>query len=106
MVALTPQRQAELRAEKALREGNTAFKPRGTANRAAFAAMKEEFEKKTQQINSHTSSEANRMIEETERRVVARRTFSCDLICGKSKTKREAFPPVRTTCLDPALTLP
>jgi hypothetical protein len=64
MVALTPQRKAELRAEKAIREGNTAFKPRGAANRAAFNVMKREFEKQTEQINSHTSSETTRVIGE------------------------------------------
>ena len=59
---VSKERQAELRAAKALREGKTTFKPRGAANRAAYEGMKEELEKKTTQINSHTSSEADRVI--------------------------------------------
>ena len=63
-MVLTSQKRAELRAEKAIRENNTAFKPRGAANRAAFNVMKREFEKQTEQINSHTSSETTRVISE------------------------------------------
>ena len=63
-MGLTAARRAELRAEKALREGNTSFKPRGAANTAAFAVMKRNFEKQTEQINSHTSLESSRVIRE------------------------------------------
>ena len=59
---LPKERRAELRAAKALREGKATFKPRGAANRAAYEGMKEELEKKTTQINSHTSSEAGQVV--------------------------------------------
>ena len=59
---LSTERRDELRAAKALREGDTKFKPRGAANRAAYEGMKDELEKRTTQINSHTSSEADRII--------------------------------------------
>ena len=59
---LSKERQAELRAAEAHREGDTKFKPRGAANRAAYEGMKDELEKRTTQINSHTSSEADRVI--------------------------------------------
>ena len=41
---LPKERRAELCAAKTLREGDTSFKPRGVANRAAYEGMKEELE--------------------------------------------------------------
>ena len=70
MVGLSAERQFELRAKKALETGDRSFKPRGAANKAAFAKMKEELGKQTNQINSHTTTEADRIIEETSRRVL------------------------------------
>ena len=70
MVGLSAERQFELRAKKALETGDRSFKPRGVANKAAFAKMKEELGKQTNQINSHTTTEADRSIEETSRRVL------------------------------------
>ena len=68
---LSKERQAELRAAKALREGKTTFKPRGAANRAAYEGMKEELEERTNQINSHASSGADRVIRETAGQVMS-----------------------------------
>ena len=70
-MALSKERRAEARAAKTLREGNTTFKPRGVANRAAYEGMKEELEKRTNQINSHASSEADRVIRETAEQVMS-----------------------------------
>ena len=64
-MVLTAEQQFKLRATKALQAGDAAFKPRGEANKALFEKMKEELEKNTQRINSHTSSEADRIIKET-----------------------------------------
>ena len=69
MTGLTAEQQFELRAKKALEQGNTSFKPRG-ANKELFEKIKEEFEKKTNKINSHTSSEADRVIRETAGQVM------------------------------------
>ena len=63
VMVLSKERQAELRAQKALKEGRIGFKPRGAANKAAFEDLKATFENKTQEINKHTSSEADRIIE-------------------------------------------
>jgi hypothetical protein len=54
-MVFTSEKKAELRAEKALREGRTTFQPRGEVNKAAFKALKLELEKTTNHINSHTS---------------------------------------------------
>ena len=70
MVGLSAERQFELHAKKALETRDRSFKPRGAANKAAFAKMKEERGKQTNQINSHTTTEADRIIEETSRRVL------------------------------------
>ena len=70
MVGLSAERQFELRAKKALETGDRSFKPRGVANKAAFAKMKEEFDKQTEHINSHTTTEADRIIEKTTDEVV------------------------------------
>ena len=64
MTRITAEHQAELRAKKALETGDVSFKPRGKANKAIFEKMKEEFDKKAKEINSHTSSEADRIIKE------------------------------------------
>ena len=64
-MVLTAEQQAELRAKKALETGDASFKPRGKANKAIFVKMKEEFDKKAKEINSHTSSEADRIIAAT-----------------------------------------
>ena len=60
-MVLSKDRKAELRAQNALKEGKC-FYPRGVANKAAFEDMKAALEKKTQEINTHTSSEADRII--------------------------------------------
>ena len=70
MVQLSATRQFELRAKTALENGDTSFKPRGKANRSAFAKMKEEFASQARQVNAHTSTEADRIIEETTSRVL------------------------------------
>ena len=64
-MVLTAEHQAELRAKKALETGDASFKPRGKANKAIFEKMKDEFDKKAKEINSHTSSEADRIIAAT-----------------------------------------
>ena len=52
-----------MRAKKALRDGKIFFQPRGEANKALFENMKDEFDKKAKEINSHTSSEADRILQ-------------------------------------------
>jgi hypothetical protein len=59
----TPQQKAAMRAKKALRDGKIFFQPRGEANKALFENMKDEFDKKAKEINSHTSSEADRILQ-------------------------------------------
>ena len=70
MVGLSGEQQFKLRAHKALETGNRFFKPRGAANKATFAKMKEEFDNQAAQIMSHTTTEADRIIEETASRVL------------------------------------
>ena len=67
VMVLSKERQAELRAQKALKEGRIGFKPRGAANKAAFEDLKATFGNKTQEINKHTSSEADRIIEKQQK---------------------------------------
>ena len=65
MTGLTAEQQFELRAKKALETGDASFKPRGQTNKALFEKMKEEFDKKAKEINSHTSSVGDRIVQET-----------------------------------------
>ena len=64
MTPLTAKQQAELRAKKALESGDVSFKPRGQVNKALFEKMKEELDKKANEINLHTSSVGDRIIKE------------------------------------------
>ena len=64
MTPLTAKQQAELRAKKALESGDVSFKPRGQVNKALFEKMKEELDKKANEINMHTSSVGDRIIKE------------------------------------------
>ena len=64
MTGLTAEQQFELRAKKALETGDASFKPRGQANKALFENMKEELDKKTKEINLHTSLVGDRIIKE------------------------------------------
>ena len=68
-MVLSKGRKAELRAQNALKEGKC-FYPRGEVNKAAFEDMKAALAKKTQEINKHTSSEADRIIERTTEAVL------------------------------------
>ena len=70
-MVLTGEQQFELRAKKALANGDRSFKPRGNANKAAFDKLKKEFDSQTKQINAHTTTEADRIIETTSNRVLA-----------------------------------
>ena len=70
-MVLTGEQQFELRAKKALANGDRSFKPRGSANKAAFDKLKREFDEPTKQLNAHTTAEADRIIEATSNRVLA-----------------------------------
>ena len=70
-MVLTGARQFELRAKKALANGDISYKPRGSANKAAFDKLKREFDEQTKQVNAHTTAEADRIIEATSNRVLA-----------------------------------
>ena len=70
-MVLTGAQQFALRANKALANGDTSFKPRGSANKAAFDKLKREFDEQTKQVNAHTTTEADRIIEATSNRVLA-----------------------------------
>jgi len=67
MVGLTGAQQFELRAKKALEAGDNSFKPRGAANKAAFAQIKKEFDEQTAKITSHITTETDRVLKETDR---------------------------------------
>ena len=60
MVGLTGEEQFKLRARRALETKNSAFKPRGKANKATFEKMKEEFDT----TREHVTIEADRIIEQ------------------------------------------
>ena len=63
-MVLTGAQQFELRAKKALETGENSFKPRGAANKAAFAEFKKEFDEQTAKITSYTTKETDRVIKE------------------------------------------
>ena len=56
----TAEQKAVLRSKKALESGNSAFKPRGKANKATFEKMKQEFD----ETRSHVTKQADRVIDE------------------------------------------
>ena len=60
----TAKQKAALRSKKALESGNSSFHPRGQANKALFERMKDDFGKKANEINLHTSSVGDRIIKE------------------------------------------
>ena len=64
MTRITAEQQFKLRAKKALETGDASFRPRGEANKALFEDMKEELDKKTKEINLHTSLVGDRIIKE------------------------------------------
>ena len=63
-MVLTNADRFKLRAKKALETGDASFRPRGEANKALFEDMKEELDKKTKEINLHTSLVGDRIIKE------------------------------------------
>ena len=63
MVGLSGEQQFKLRAKKALETGDRSFKPRGAANKATFAKLKEELDKQAARIMAHTTHEADRVLE-------------------------------------------